>query len=246
VIKSAIIIPDAHISDKVPKDYIAIKSFVKQFKPDKIIILGDYSDVASLSAWDMDKKRKMEGRRFKKEMTTANRELDFLQECSNDIIYLEGNHEFRVERYLDKSPEMEGLIEIQENLRLKERGIKWVKFNDLHKVGDMFFTHGMYTNKYNASKHLQVLGCNICYGHQHSTQTALQNMAMQKPHMAYALGTLGNKKPDFMQNKPSSWINQFAVFYWDTKGGNFNLYPINVIKGRFFWNGKQYGGKNGK
>ena len=69
---------------------------------------------------------------------------------------------------------------------------------------------------------------------------------MQKPHMAYALGTLGNKKPDFMQNKPSSWINQFAVFYWDTKGGNFNLYPINVIKGRFFWNGKQYGGKNGK
>ena len=104
----------------------------------------------------------------------------------------------------------------------------------------MYFTHGMYTNLHNAKKHLQTLGCNICYGHQHGTQTAMQNMVKQKPHMAYALGTLGDKKPDYMKNKPGNWISQFAVYYWDDKTGDFNLYPVNIIKGKFFWNGKLY------
>lgn len=148
----------------------------------------------------------------------------------------------RVSRYLDKNPEMEGLIEIETNLNLKGRKIKFIKMNDLYKVGDMYFTHGMYTNLHNARKHLQTLGCNICYGHQHSTQTAMQNMAMQKPYMAYALGTLGDKKPDYLRNKPGNWINQFGIFYYNDKNGNFNLYPVNVIKGKFIWNGKVYGG----
>jgi predicted phosphodiesterase len=244
MIKSAIILPDVHLTEILPKDYLPVRDFVKTFKPDKIILLGDFMDVASLSAWDMDKKRLMEGRRFKKEVDCANRELDYLQRYTKDkkdgIIYLEGNHEDRVNRYLDSNPEMEGMIEVPEQLRLRERHIKWVKMNKLHKLGEMYFTHGMYTNIYSAAKHLQKLGCNITYGHQHGTQTYMQNMAMQKPHMAYALGTLGDKAPDYMKGKPGNWINQFAVFYWDTKTGQFNLYPINVIKESFVWNGKRF------
>lgn len=241
VIKKVLIIPDAHITDETPKDYKAIKPFIKEFNPDKIILLGDFADIASLSAWDYDKKRKMEGKRYPKEIFRLNLELNYLQKYCEDIVYLEGNHEDRVERYLDKFPEMEGLIEIKTMLRLRERKIKWIKMNELYKVGDMYFTHGMYTNIHNARKHLQTLGCNVCYGHQHSTQTAMQNMAMQKPYMSYALGTLGDKKPDYLKNRPGNWINQFAIMYYDTEGGNFNLYPINIIKGKFIWNGKQYG-----
>lgn len=243
VIKSAIILPDVHLTDKLPRDYIPVKNFIKEFKPDEIILLGDFMDVESLSSWDYDKKRPMEGRRFKKEIALANKELDYLQKHTKKITYLEGNHEDRINRYLDKNPEMEGMIEIQEQLELKERGIKWEKMNDLYKLGNMYFTHGMYTNIHNAKKHLQAFGCNITYGHQHGTQTAMQNMKMQEPHMAYALGTLGDKAPDFMKNRPANWINQFAVFYWDNKTGLFNMYPINVIKNKFMWNGKVYGGK---
>ena len=244
MIKSAIILPDVHLTDQVPKDYAAVKPFIKDMRPDEIILLGDFTDISSLSAWDYDKKRKMEGRRLNNEMRCANRELDFLQKYSDKVTYIEGNHEDRITRYLDKNPEMEGLIEIQGRLKLKERGIKWIKLNDLYKVGDMYFTHGMFTNLHNAKKHLQTLGCNVCYGHQHSTQTSMQNMAMQKPFMAYALGTLGDKKPDYLKNKPGNWINQFGIFYWDTKTGHFNLYPVNIIKNKFIWNGKEYGKKN--
>ncbi len=240
MIKSAIILPDVHLTDKVPIDYKPVKKFIKTFKPDEVILLGDFMDVESLSAWDYDKKRPMEGRRFVKEVFNANEELDFLQKYSKKITYIEGNHEDRVSRYLDKNPEMEGMIEIQEQLELDKREIKWIKMNDLYKKGNMYFTHGMYTNIHNARKHLQTLGCNICYGHQHGTQTSMQNMKMQEPHMAYALGTLGDKAPDYMKNRPANWINQFGVFYWNDNTGAFNLYPVNIIQNKFMWNGKEY------
>jgi len=243
VVKSAIILPDVHLNDTVPRDYTSVKGFIKDFKPDEIILLGDFMDTASFSAWDYDKKRPMEGRRWKKEVVVANKELDYLAKHTKAITYIEGNHEDRINRYLDKNPEMEGMIELDDQLKLKDRKIKWVKMNDLYKKGDMYFTHGMWTSKYHANKHLMELGENICYGHTHKTQTAFQNQAMGKEKMAYGLGTLGDKKPDYMKNRPANWINQFAVFYWDDKSGLFNLYPVNVIKNKFMWNGKAYGGK---
>jgi len=244
MIKRAVILPDVHLTDSVPTPYLTVKGFIKDFKPHEIILLGDFMDISSLSAWDYDKKRPMEGRRFKKEVNCANRELDFLQKHTEKITYIEGNHEDRVNRYLDKNPEMEGMIEIRENLRLKDRKIKWWKMNKLYKLGDMHFTHGMWTNKYNAQKHLTNLGCNITYGHAHGTQTAMQNMAMQKPYIAYALGCLCGHEPDYLKGRPANWINQFGVMYYDTKNGNFNLYPINIIKNKFVFNGRLYNEKN--
>ena len=121
-----------------------------------------------------------------------------------------------------------------------------VQMNDFFKLGNMRFTHGMWTSKYHANKHLQEIGKNVCYGHTHKTQTQFQNQALAEPIMAYGLGTLGDKSPGYMRNRPSNWINQFAVFYHEPKTGKFNLYPINIIKGEFIWNGKIYGKKKTK
>ena len=239
MIKRAIILPDVHIDDSVPVPYKIVKEFIKDIKPDEIILLGDFADIASLSAWDYDKKRPMEGRRYKREMATLNKELDFLQKHTKKITYLEGNHEFRIERYLDKNPEMEGLIELPEQLNLKARNINFIEMNKLYSIGKCNFTHGMYTNKYHATKHLQALGCSIVYGHGHRAQSDMMCMKMQDPIMAYGLGCLCGKQPDYMRGRPSNWINQFAVFEWDEKG-NFNIYPVNIIHNRFMWNKKIY------
>lgn len=239
-IKTVIVLPDLHLTDKCPRDYLPVKRFIKEIRPDEVILLGDFMDIESLSAWDYDKKRLMENKRYKREIVRANEELDFLQKYSKKVTYLEGNHEDRINRYLDKNPEMEGMIELEESLNLSKRKIVFHKMNDLYRVGDMHFTHGMWTSKYNANKHLTELGCNVCYGHQHKTQTSFQNQAMAKPIMAYALGTLGDKKPDYLKNRPGNWINQFGMFYYNQSTGNFNMYPVNIIKNKFIWNGKVY------
>jgi len=237
--KKILILPDAHITVKIPKPYQLVKKFVKDFKPDETILLGDFMDVESLSAWDMDKKRLMEGRRFQKEVDVANKELDYLQKYSKKITYLEGNHEWRIGRYLDKNPEMEGLLELPLKLNLDKRKIKFLPMNNLYKVGHMYFTHGMWVNKYHAQQHLTRLGCNVCYGHAHDSQTAMLNMKMQKPVMAYGLGCLCGHEPDYLKGRPASWLNQFAVMYL-SDNGDYNIYPINIVNNKFIWNGRQY------
>ncbi len=239
-IQKVLVLPDVHLDENVPKDYKMLKPFIEEFKPDIIVLLGDFMDISSLSAWDRDKKRKMENRRFKAEVDCANKELDFLQKNCGKVVFLEGNHENRVSRYLDFNPEMEGMIDIQEVLRLEERGIEWCDMNDLYKIGHMYFTHGMYTGKYFANKHLMEIGENLVVGHTHKTQTAFQNQAMGKEKMVYGLGTLGDKAPDYMQGRPSNWINQFGIMYVNERSGDFNFYPVNIIDGKFIWEGRQY------
>jgi predicted phosphodiesterase len=240
MIKRVLILPDAHINTKVPKEYEVVKRFIKDFKPHETILLGDFMDVSVLSAWDLDKKRVMEGQRYNKEVVVANKELDFLQKHSKKTTFLEGNHEYRVERYLDKNPEMDGLINVPIVLRLKERHIKFYPLNETYKVGKCFFIHGLFTTKYSAAKHLEALGENVVYGHTHQSSSYFKTAKLRHSIMAYNIGCLCDKAPDYMKGKWANWITGFAVMYYDDKSGLFNLYPINIIKNQFFWNGRCY------
>lgn len=146
----------------------------------------------------------------------------------------------RVNRYIDKNPEMEGIIEVPIVLNLKKRGIEWIKMNKYYKLGHIYFTHGLYTNEFHAKKTLQNVGKNIVTGHLHTSQTYMMNMMFQKPIMAYSMPCLCNKSPDYLKNRPANWMSGFGVLYVDTKTGYFNLYTVNIINNRFIWNGKEY------
>jgi predicted phosphodiesterase len=238
--KKIIIIQDAHIDVHIPKAYEVVKKFIKAEQPDEIILLGDFMDVSSLSAWDYDKKRLMEGRRFQKEVELANKELDFLQANSKKVTYLEGNHEDRIERYLDKNPEMEGMMELPVVLDLVKRDIKFIKYNTLYKVGHLYFTHGFYTNINYTKKTLDSYGCNIVVGHLHKPQTSFNTSKMTESRMCWGLGCLQGHEPDYLKGRPSNWNNGFAVAYVKDDG-KFSMYPVNMSPtGSFIWNGKEY------
>jgi predicted phosphodiesterase len=240
--KKIIAIYDPHLDDgELPKPYKLIKKFVKEFKPDEIILGGDFLDVAALSAWDLQKSRKMEGRRYKKEIARGNLELDYLQKHTKKVTYLEGNHEDRVERYLDKHSEMVGLIEVPDQLHLSLRGIEFVPMNELYKVGKyLYFTHGCYWNAHYAKKTVSEYGCCIVVGHTHRFQVHTIFPKMQnEPWVCYGLGCAGDLNPAWVRNKPRGHLNQFAVCYV-SDDGRFNLYPITIIKNSFIWNGKTY------
>jgi len=240
MIKKLLVLPDVHLTDQVPKVYSVVKKFVKDFQPHETILLGDFMDVSALSAWDFDKRQNMEGRRFKKEISCADREIKFLEKHSKKITYICGNHEYRVDRYLEKNPEMQGLIEIPILLSLKNRSINWVTVDEIYSKGHLNFIHGWYVTKYHAAKHLDVIGDCVVYGHTHLPQNYSKNLALHKEIMAYGLGCLCDKAPEYMHGRFANWINNFAVVYYDTVVGNFNLYEINIIDKSFMWNGKKY------
>lgn len=107
--------------------YIALK------RPERIICLGDFADMASLSSYDKGK-RSFEGRRYLKDCDAARRGMDALMtpiakvpNYSPDLHFLEGNHEFRAERAAEASPELAGLISIKD-LELESYGWKVHQF----------------------------------------------------------------------------------------------------------------------
>jgi len=232
---------DVHLTSREPHgSYKLFKKFAKDFAPDEIVLGGDFMDCEALSHWSKDKRRKIEGKRWRKELDVANRELDYLQKHSSKITYLAGNHEDWVEQYVDASPEMEELIEIPIKLNLFDRHIEYLPYNELYQLGELYATHGMYTPKYHANKHLVSLGCNIVYGHTHRPQMDMMNMKMSKPHKAWCMGCLCGHEPDYMRGKPSNWMNGFGVVYLNEKTGVFNLYPVDIINNSFMFEGRTW------
>jgi len=235
-----VILPDVHLTTKVPKEYQLVKKFIKDYKPNEIIILGDFMEVEALSSYDLSKQRKIEGKRYEEEIAVANKELDWLTAHCKRITYLEGNHEYRVERYLDDHSELEGMLEVAKRLNLAQRGIKWHKINKLIKRGKLYFTHGVYYGKYFAKKTVEEYGCSIVVGHTHRFQVHTMYPKMQKyPMVCYGLGCLGDTDPAYKKDCPTGHLNQFAVCEIGNKG-YFNLYPITIIGLTFRYGGKEW------
>jgi predicted phosphodiesterase len=239
--KKIVLLFDVHLTAGKPhSSYRLAKKFIRDFRPDETILGGDFMDCEALSHWTKNKRKKMEGKRWNAELAVAARELEFLQLHSKKVTYMYGNHEDWVYQYVDENPEVEGLIEIENRLDLDVKGIEYYQYNELLKRGNLYVTHGMYTPKYHANKHLTALGCNIVYGHTHRPQMDMMNMKMVEPHKAWCMPCLCGHEPEYMKGKPANWMNGFGVVYLSEKSGLFNLYMVDIIEDQFIFEGKTY------
>lgn len=221
-----------------------ILDFIKEEQPDVFILGGDNLNFDAVDHWKMEKgqKRPLEGKRLLKEYNGFNQTI--LQELEEILpkhcrkIFLFGNHEDWVERYIDKHPEVEGMLEVRNNLPLKE----WetYEYGEAAKTGKLLWIHGEVTSKHSASKTADIYGKNVAFGHGHTQQTFTNTTPYnQESHMACELPCACDLNPDYVKNKSKRWVNGFGVFYL-ADNGNFNLYPIIAPKGHFMFNNKEY------
>lgn len=115
--KTYLIVPDQHAHPDHPNqraDYLA--KLTIDLRPDVVVNMGDAADMSSLSSYDKGK-RSFTGKSYKKDIDSH---LEFQDRWWGPVrrtkkklpqrIVLEGNHERRVERALDLSPELTGTI----------------------------------------------------------------------------------------------------------------------------------------
>ena len=175
-------------------------------KPDIVVVMGDFISLNSLSAWDSDKRRKMEHRRYLRDIDVGNAALDIMLRALTEeqalarhnkkkiynpnLFFLEGNHEERAERYLDYNPVLEGTIDVLADLKLEERGFTVVRYGEYLNANDTLFTHIPFAGNgkpFHSSasttslgkRILQGFNNNIVYGHTHKLevqQVARRNM----------------------------------------------------------------------
>lgn len=245
--KKLIILPDIQYPYHHQPSLEAIEQFMPDFKPDILIYLGDQLDLKIIRDWQEGKIRKIEGKRIIEDYKGFDKILTkHIELCGKpQIIFFEGNHEERLERYLDYNPNWEGMLEYSIYLRFKERNIKFIPFGKTWNIGKLYFTHGPYVIEHHAKKVVKAYGRSVIYGHTHTFQahTDVSPIDVHDVHTATSIGCLCSKNPDYMKNRPSAWVHGFAIAYIH-KNGWFNDYFINITNGKFIFNGKIYGKKN--
>jgi predicted phosphodiesterase len=246
VITRNVVLPDIHYPHHDEKAVGCVMKIMKDYKPHRIILAGDYLDMEPVSHWIQDKKRVMENKRLMDDYKGANKLLDNLIRVSGkqlkEVIYLHGNHEHWLEQYIDRHPEMEGLIEVENHIKVKDPKIKlqFVPMNDFYKLGKLHITHGLFINKYHASKTLESTGRSVMYGHTHDiSMFSKMGLIEDEKHVAMSIGCLTNLSPAYMKNRPHNWIHGMALV--DVrKGGRFTSLVVPIYDGEASIMGKLY------
>jgi predicted phosphodiesterase len=255
LIEKTFVFSDIHYPDHDIKALDVAEQVLKDWKPNRIVYIGDAYDATPVSHWLKDKKRKLENKRLLKDyegvQKMLNRHAQLAGKQLKEVVYMLGNHEDWIREYIDCNPEVEGLIEIENHLKSPGKGIKfkmipYIGRDRIFKVGKLYLIHGEYTNQYHASKTVNVYDRNIMYGHVHSVQEAgkVSPVDVEDRHMAVSIGSLCNKNPDYGEGKPNAWVHAFALVL--TKDDKlFNHYVIRINDGVSIapW-GKVYRGKN--
>lgn len=154
--KTHIIIPDTQIKPGVNTDHLAdIGKYILDVKPDSVIVIGDFWDMESLSSYDKGKKS-FEGRRYKadikagkdgmtkllKPITEYNKKAKDQHEkrYKPSLHFCIGNHEQRIMRAVDNSPELDGVLSY-DDLDLPKFGFKVHDFLKIIVVDGINYTH---------------------------------------------------------------------------------------------------------
>jgi predicted phosphodiesterase len=244
-IKKGVGVWDLHYPHHDKKLWRNVMRFLKDFEPDVFVFGGDNMNMDAVDHWKQEKgaKRPLENKRLKGEykgfVTEVHNPLVAVLKPECRKIWHKGNHEDWVERYIDAHPEVEGLLEIEENIPLSDWEV--YDYGLTAKIGKLLTHHGEYCNKYSAAKTVEVYGRNILYGHGHTYQVYTKTTPIStESHTATEVPCACRLNPAYMQNRPNAWVNGFAVFYV-LPNGNFNVYTVVAVNGRFVApNGKVY------
>lgn len=237
----------------------AVFQFIEWFRPDGVNILGDAMNMDAVNHWKMAKgdKKYFEGKRIQKEYKEFDKDiLTPLEKAIPDNcerVFMGGNHEYWIDGLIERIPALEGLVEVETSLRLKERGWEWIPWiaydneNDSYKrgikqYGKLLVFHGQYWNKYHAAKTVEDYSKSCAYAHTHDIQlyTKISVDDAKDYHTAQSIGCLCNTSPEFLKGRINRWVNSFGVLY--VREDNFyNLYVPVITQGKFVFEGKIFG-----
>lgn len=132
------VIPDCQVKPGVPLDHLIWAGrYAADKQPDKIICLGDFADMESLSSYDVGRKS-YEGRSYDSDIKAARKGMELflsgLREGQKSgvgrppqLIMLLGNHEDRISRTIELDRKLSGTIGLTD-LGYEESGWKVIPF----------------------------------------------------------------------------------------------------------------------
>ena len=236
-------IPDTHVPYHDKKAFALMLKVAAFLKPKHIVIQGDFADFYSVSSHSKDPTR---ANSLEEESAEVNLALDQIDKLgAPNKIYVEGNHEDRLNRFLqDKAPALYSSLRVEKSFRLKERGWKFTPYKDHTKLGCIYLTHD--TGKAGPTAHADALNDfqdNVLIGHTHRMAYTIRGNAKGVPHVAAMFGWLGDiSKVDYMHKVKAmkDWALGFGIGYLEPSTGHVFVVPIPIVEYGCVVNGKKF------
>lgn len=237
-----LIVGDIHRVAGVSEDsaFTLVRKIIKEEKFDAIYDLGDHLDFDYISKFSEGVTGLVEGKRIKADLELLKSDLKFYRENAKEILFLEGNHEERLDKYLEKRPELKGLFSI--GSLCKEVDVRYIPIEKQpHKiVSDLYVTHGLSYAENCAKLIVMKWGCSIIQGHAHRTQSFSWRYPVGGKLTGFNIGTLGPLNPKYSAGKRIQGDTQsFGILYVDdNKKWQFDT--ISIVKKECIIAGKKY------
>ena len=240
-----------HFPEQHDPTFLAVLDFMSRVKVAGITWLGDQLDLSEISHWNAKKPGLKKRGALRANLDAFNKDIldsiDALLSPNAIKRWHVGNHERVIADMYEASPELEGMFDLDEHLKLAERGYEIIELGGISELGHLSLIHGdgVGSGKYIANKLVDSHCTNIVMGHVHAassfTKVAASNST--RKWMGWTMPTMGTTNPDFARNRPNAHTNGFGIV--ELYGNQFNLYTIitDSITGQFSYGGSTYSGK---
>lgn len=235
MLKKALIIPDSHIPYHDRKAYNLMLKVAKEIGIDEVVILGDLADFFAVNSHGT---HPQVFQMLIDEVDEVNKELDKLDKLFPRAkkVFIEGNHEYRLERYLlSKAPALFGVTSTEHLLNINRRkNWKFINYgpNQVYKIlgSKLKARHEPLASsaKATASKAL----CSLVYGHIHRIERSHLVGLDGTDHMCFSVGWLGDKRNDKIFGYVKGhhqWQLGFGLVYVDDKSKYFYADTVQIL-----------------
>jgi len=241
--RMGVVISDVHVPFQDKDVCKMLLEFIREHRPGTVHLLGDIGDFYSISRFQKDPARRED---LQQDLDATR---DFLREVRNAapaarLIYSEGNHEFRLRKYLRTEAKALALLRalrLETLLDFKSLKIRYQAQDRPYRVGSLLFTHGQLARKWSGNSargNFERFGCCVISGHTHRLG-AFYHRDINDTYAAWENGCVCLLDPEYIT--APDWQSGWSVVWsqWDY----FHVEQVAVIKGQFNYHGKMYGRK---
>lgn len=239
--KQAAILSDIHIPYHDQKALSVAIKYLEDLVPDDIILNGDIIDNYNCSSYGKDPNR------LHTLQDELNETKDFLKHLRNlfpsaNIIFLEGNHETRLQRRMADKAEEFGTLEalaIEELIDAKKHNVTYLDSKQQISLGDLEIFHGSIVRSESgasARSHHAVTGGSLLMGHTHRMGVYYKTNKYGT-HIAVENGFLG--RMDFEYADRPNWQQGFTTVSY-CEDGRFSVRQHFINDGSLIVDDKVY------
>ncbi len=232
-LKRILFVPDSHHPYVDEKAWNVMLRAGAELKPDIIVVEGDFGDFYPVSAHDKDPSRCNDLEYEVGKIKEARTQLDKLGATRK--IFIEGNHEYRLARYLSSNaPALFKMLTVPELFELKANGWEYVPYKSSCRLGKLHLTHDTGTAGQNAHRQsMNAFQGSVVIGHTHRMEFSVLGKADGAPQVGAMFGWLGSFEDiDYMHTIAAkrAWVHGFGIGFLEPNGV-VHLQPVPIVNG---------------